>query len=117
MINLQLTMISLTPSGLVKQIEGQVERVLRQLDWAQINEKGRKTVIELRQSLADAKTYVQDYELSEMRDEQLDNSKKAKKYLNLARRQILRASEYNVFSAIDVAHLTAQIDQVRADLK
>ena len=90
---------------------------MRQVDWAQVNQKGRTAVEELRQSLADAKIYSQDYELSEMRNEQLDNAKKAKKYLDLARRQILRASEFNVFGAIDVAHLTAQIDQAKADLK
>jgi hypothetical protein len=106
-----------TPNGLVKQIEGQVNRVLRQTDWTLINEKGRTAVAELRQDLTDAKIYTHDYELSEMRDEQIDNAKKAKKWLEAARRQILRASEFNVFNAIDVAHLTAQIDQAKADLK
>ena len=110
-------MANYTPGGLVKQVEAQVERILRQVDWAEVNEKGRVAVAELRQSLTDARTYSQDYELSEMRQEQLDNAKKAKKYLSLARRQILRASEFDVFSAIDVAHLTAQIDQAKADLK
>lgn len=106
-----------SPSGLVKQIEGQIGRILRQVDWTGVNEKGRLAVAELRQSLTDARVYSQDYELSEMRDEQLDNAKKAKKWLSAARRQILRASEFNVFGAIDVAHLTAQIDQAKADLK
>lgn len=83
----------------------------------EVPEKGRKAINELKQNLIDAKIYTQDYELSEMRQEQLDNAKRAKKYLSLARRQILRASEFNVFGAVDVAHLTAQIDQAKADLK
>jgi hypothetical protein len=52
-----------------------------------------------------------------MREEQIDNSRKAKKWLDKAHQQILRASEFNVFGPIDVAHLTALIDQVKADLK
>lgn len=102
---------------MIKRIDNQVSRILRQVDWSEVDQKGRLAVNDLRQSLADAKIYSQDYELSEMRDEQLDNAKKAKKYLGLARRKILRASEFNVFGAIDVAHLTAQIDQAKADLK
>ena len=110
-------MANYTPSGLVKQIDGQVDRIVRQLNWNGANQRVRVAIAELRQNLGDARIYSQDYELSEMREEQLDNAKKAKKYLSLARRQILRASEFDVFSAIDVAHLTAQIDQARADLK
>ena len=74
-------------------------------------------MVELRQYLTDARVYAKDYELSEVREEQLDNAKKSKKWLEQARQQILRASESNVFGPIDVAHLSAQIDQAKADLK
>ena len=109
-------MANYSPAAAAKQIEGQVNRTLRQQDWSEVTEKGRQAVLELQQSLADAKTYTQDYELSEMRDEQLENAKKAKKYLRHARQQILRASEFNVFGPIDVAHLSAQIDQLIGEL-
>jgi activator of HSP90 ATPase len=110
-------MVNYSPAGLVKQIDLQVNMILRKTDWDEVGEKARKAVAELRQNLADAKIYAQDYELSEMRDEQLDNANKAKKWLEQARQQILRASEFDVFGPIDVAHLTAQIEQVKADLK
>ncbi|MBX4190692.1 hypothetical protein KW794_01250 [Candidatus Saccharibacteria bacterium] len=110
-------MANYTPARFVKQIDGQVGMILRKTDWNEINDKGRKAVADLRQTLTDARVYAQDYELSEMRNEQLDNAKKAKKYLAQARKCILRASEFNVFSAIDVAHLSAQIDQLIGDLK
>jgi hypothetical protein len=106
-----------SPADLVRQIETQVNLIMRQVDLRQINEKGRKAIAELRQDLTDAKTYTNDYQLSEMRDEQLDNAKKAKQFLEKARQCILRASEFNVFGAVDVAHLTAQIDQLKAELK
>jgi hypothetical protein len=106
-----------SPANLVKQVDGQVSRILRQTDMREIGEKARKALAELAQDLRDAKMYTRDYELSEMREEQLDNAKKAKKWLDKARAAILRASEFNVFNAVDVAHLTAQIDQAKADLK
>jgi ribosome-binding factor A len=110
-------MASGSPAISVKRIDAQVNMIIRGIDWAKINEKGRRAVIELRQDLSDARVYAQDYELSEMRDEQLANAKKAKKYLARARAAILRASEFDVFGAIDVAHLSAQIDQLIGDLK
>lgn len=110
-------MENISVSNMVKQIDGQVSRILRQVNLDKAEEKDRKAVIELRQHLADAKLYAQDYELSEMRQEQLDNAKKAKKWLEKARQAILQASEFNVFGPIDVAHLSAQIDQAKTDLK
>jgi ribosome-binding factor A len=105
------------PSVQVKQVDAQVNSILRKTDWDEVNEKGRKAVTALRQDLSDARVYASDYELSEMRDEQLDNAKKARKYLDQARTQILRASEFDVFGAVDVAHLTAQIEQLKANMK
>lgn len=110
-------MANYSPSGLVKQIDAQVNSILRKTEWEQVSEKGHKAVLELRQNLTDARIYTTDYELSEMRDEQSNNAKKAKKYLEQARYQILRASEFDVFGPIDVAHLTAQIEQLKDDLK
>jgi hypothetical protein len=106
-----------SPAAVIKRVDAQVNSILRQTAWEKVNEKGRKAVADLRQNLASARIYAADYEVSEMRDEQLDNAKKARRYLEKARVQILRASEFDVFSPIDVAHLTAQIDQVKADLK
>jgi hypothetical protein len=101
----------------VKQIDIQVNMILRKTDWEEVEQKGRKAVEELRQFLSDSKIYALDYELSEMRDEQVKNAKMAKKWLEQARQRILRASEHSVFGPVDVAHLTAQIDQAKADLQ
>jgi hypothetical protein len=79
--------------------------------------RARKAVDELRQDLVDAKKYAQDYELSETREEQVVNAKKANRWLDKAHQAILKASEFNVFGPIDIAHISAQIEQVKADLK
>lgn len=91
--------------------------ILRQIDQPKLDEKPRAAVNKLRQSMIDAKIYIRDYELSEVRDEQLKNAKTGKKWLEQARQSMLKASEFNVFGAIDVAHLSAQIDQIIGDLK
>src|SRR5579862_1541891 len=98
-------------TALTKRLEADISMMLRRIDQSKLDEKPRSAVAKLRQSLIDAKIYIRDYELSEMRDEQLKNAKTGRKWLEQGRQAILKASEYNVFGAIDVAHLTAQIDQ------
>lgn len=90
---------------------------LRNILLHKYDRKVRDSIAKLKQAMSDARIYTSDYELSEMRDEQLANAKRAKKYLAQARREILKLSEYDIFSAIDVAHLSARIDQITGDLK
>jgi hypothetical protein len=106
-----------SPSRIVKQLDAQVYRILRNTELHKFSVKERKILSDLQQNLTDARIYANDYELSETRDEQLDNAKKSKKWLEQARRNILAASEFNIFGAIDVAHLTAQVEQVKDMLK
>jgi hypothetical protein len=113
----ELMQEELSQSRLVKQLEAQVNRVLRNIDIRKISTKERKILSELQQNLKDSRIYTNDYELSETREEQLDNIKKSKKWLEQSRKNILAASEYNIFNAIDVAHLTAQIEQIISLLK
>lgn len=91
--------------------------VLRRVDQLKLEAKPRNVLANLRQALGDAQIYTRDYELAEMRDEQLANAKKAKKYLTQARQNILKSSEFNIFGAVDVAQLSAQIDQLIGDLR
>jgi len=72
---------------------------------------------DLQQNLVDSRIYSNSYELSETREEQLQNASSGKKYLERASKNILAASESNIFSAIDVAYLSAQIEQAISGLK
>ena len=91
--------------------------ILRKVDQNLLEARARAAIARLGQALIDSRVYSRDYEVSETRDEQLANSKKAGKYLEQARQAILKASEYDVFGAVDVAQMTAQIDQAKAELK
>jgi hypothetical protein len=110
-------MDSHSPSKMVKRLDAEVNRVLRKFDLRKFGSKERKYLADLQQNLVDARVYTNDYELSETREEQLKNAKLAKKWLESLRVNILSASESNIFGAIDVAHLTAQIEQISANLK
>jgi hypothetical protein len=104
------------PFLLAKQLETQLNLTLSAIDIYSLPVKEAKLIKALRQEMTDARLDVRDYELSETRDEQLKNAKSAKKRLEHVRRNILAASEYNVFSAADVAITSAQIEQIMENI-
>ena len=101
-----------SPFLLTKALETQLNGVLSSLDVFELPAAERKLVDRLRRDITDARLDTRDYELSETRDEQLRKAADAKKRLERLRREILAASEYNVFSAVDVAQLSAQLEQI-----
>jgi hypothetical protein len=101
----------------VKRLDGNVRQILRTVELAELSGKGRELIANLQQNLVDARIYTNAYGLSETREEQLSNAKAAKSWLVKARKCILSASEYNIFGAIDVAHLSAQIEGIIERLK
>jgi hypothetical protein len=105
-----------SPFTMVKGLENQTVAVLSALDVYTMPQAERKIVTELRRNLTDARLDVRDYELSETRDEQLEKAKIAKERLDQVRKLILAASEANIFSAIDVAQLTATIEHISTNL-
>jgi len=106
-----------SPSRKIKQLDSQISNILRGFDIRKLSSKEREIISKLQRNLTDSRIYSADYELSETRDEQLDNAKKAKKWLEQARKNILTASEFNIFGALDVAHISALIDQIISELK
>jgi hypothetical protein len=102
---------------MAKQLEGQVSMILRQVDQDEFSGKVRASIAILKQALADIRIYTNAYELSETAEEQAQNATNAKKYLGQAQQQILKVSEYNIFGPVDVAHLSAQIEELKDGLK
>lgn len=106
-----------SPFLLMKSLETQLSGVLSALDVHSLPAGERKVISLLRREIPDARLDIRDYELSETRDEQLQNMRQAHERLETIRRNILAASEYNIFSAIDVAQLTAQLEQIKDNLR
>jgi hypothetical protein len=105
------------PSARVKDIDAHIRRLLRPVDLLKESREIREIITSLRQELSDCRIYTDGYELSETREEQLTNAKQAKKYLKAADRDILRLSQYGLFGPVDVAQLSAYIEQVAVDLE
>jgi hypothetical protein len=106
-----------SPSRKVKLLDTQISNILRGYDLRKLSAKERDILAKLQQNLGDSRIYTNDYELSETREEQIYNAQYAKKWLDQARNNILSASEFNIFGAFDVAHLSAQIDQIISEIK
>jgi hypothetical protein len=101
-----------SPFLLVKSLETQVNAILSALDIYSLPADERRSIRLLKNSLVDARLDIREYELSETREEQLRCAKLAKKRLEHVRTYILLASEYNIFGAVDVAQLTANVERI-----
>ena len=105
-----------SPSQKLKQIQSHVRLAVREMDLSHLAKERINLIRDLQQNLADTRIYLNAYELAEAQQEQREAAKWAKKWLTAAHKNILVASEYNLFSAIDVAHLSAQIEQLQDKL-
>lgn len=105
------------PTNTIIELEAHIRKILSDVNPYEMSSKIRSTLADLGQVLIDSRIYTRDYELSETREEQLDKASRAKHYLEKARKDILIASEADIFSAVDVAHMTAVIDQTISKLK
>jgi hypothetical protein len=105
-------LVDSSPLGRIRSLETQVRAVISQLDIGELPKEERAVVTKLRNDLIDAKLDIRDYEFSDTRAEQQKYGRQAVKRLESIRAGILAASEYNVFNAVDVAQISAQIEQI-----
>jgi hypothetical protein len=105
-----------SPFLLVKRLEADVLRLLGQVDISYLSIEEQHKIAQLKNNLIDARLEIQDYELAETREHQLRNAADAKKYLRKVR-VVVSGNQLNVFGAVDVAHLTAKIEQIADRLR
>jgi hypothetical protein len=105
-------LVDSSPLGQIRSLETQVRAVISRLDLAELPKDERTVVTKLKNDLIDAKLDIRDYEFSDTLAEQRGHGKQAVKRLESIRAGILAASEYNVFNAVDVAQISAQIEQI-----
>lgn len=86
--------------------------VLTRIDLFDIEAPAVRITQSLKKRLIEARLDIRDYELSETREEQLNDASSGKRKLEELRKDILAASEYNIFSPVDVAQLTAQLELI-----
>lgn len=105
-----------SPFLLAKRLSADVLHLLVQIDASELAIPEQQKLERLKNALIDARLEIQDYELAETRDNQLRNAKNAQKYLAKIKNTITD-SDLNVFGAVDVAHLSAQVEQIIARLR
>lgn len=97
---------------LARRIEADVVKALADAEMLEPGQDIRRQMRELKRTAGDARLDVRDYEFAETRDEQAKNAKAARERLAAVRDGILAASQHDIFSAVDVARLSATIDQL-----
>jgi hypothetical protein len=91
--------------------------LLAALDDDIIGRETRKAIEKIKLVSADARLDVRDWEFSDSREEMEQNAKTAVKRIDELRALILKASEYGIFGAVDVADITSRLDEVADSLR
>ena len=103
-------MESTSPFLAMQRAESHIKALLRSADTEQLNPAERKAAASLRRLAVDSRLDIRDYELSEAREDQLKCAVAAKKQLVKLREAVLAVG--SLFSPVDVAQLTAQLEQI-----
>jgi hypothetical protein len=102
----------ITPQRLLKDVEDIVLGEIRSIDVYQTPASEQRLITRIKNELIDCRLYIRDYESSETRQLQVDIAKKLHAVLEHLIKNILRLSEYNILSAVDVAQISAQLSLI-----
>lgn len=91
--------------------------ILSQRDVDYMDRTELKLVGTIKHLLADTRLDIRDWEMADSREEMQQNAREALKRLEQTREMILLASEKNIFSAVDVAEISAQFDTFAYELR
>lgn len=105
-----------TPFQRVKELDAHVRSILSRLDVDVLPPAQRELVTVLKRQTTDARLDLRDYGMAETLTDQQRSAKEAHERLEGLQKNIVAASEYNLFSAIDVAELSANIQQIIVEL-
>lgn len=99
-----------------RAVEQQIGRVIAAIDSDSLAKAERELVMQLKHQTIDGRLSVRDYEYAESRAEQLRLADEARGLLEQLHATMLTASEYNIFSAVDIAELSAAIQHIIGQL-
>ena len=101
---------------LAKRLDGDVTHILSRVDLDDVAAAVRERIRVLKRELTELRGDVHEYELAETRTEQRQLGVAAHRRLGDAEEHILHLSQYNMFSPVEVAELSAHIDKLRQAL-
>lgn len=100
-----------------RKLEIQIGATLSSYDVTELPMQQRELVSQLKHQLVDVRLDARDYEYAETRAEQRRLTVEGKQRLEQLQKSILQASEYNMFGAVDIAQLSARIEQLMSDME
>ena len=109
-------MDEVSPFALTKDINGRIAQLASSLDIDSLPREQREAVMTLKNQATDIRLEVRDYGMAETRAEQERLARAVAGRVEAMQATILKASEYNLLGAADVAQLSAQLDQLKAVL-
>jgi hypothetical protein len=95
-----------------RDIERRLNSILSSFDIDSLPSAQREITALIKRQATDVRLDVRDYEYADTRSEQIALQGQARKRLENLQHHIVKASEYNLFGAIDVAALSASIQQL-----
>lgn len=99
-----------------KELEAQVTRLLAAHDIANLPHVQKELVNTIKHQLVDVRLDARDFEYAQSRAEQLEYARESRPRLEELHKNILKASEHGLFSAIDIAHVSARLQQLLSHL-
>jgi hypothetical protein len=100
-----------------KELEAQVTRLFTVHDITTLPHVQKELVNTVKHQLVDARLDIRDFEYAQSRVEQLEYAAESRPRLEELHRNILKASEYGLLSAIDIAHVSARLQQLQSHLR
>ena len=107
-------MASASLSQLALELDTGIRASLSSFDIDSLPHTERELVAEMKRQASEARLDVRDYEYAESRAEQLAGLKESKERFEQLQKNIVKASEYNLFGAVDVVQLSTKIQQIIA---
>lgn len=95
----------------------QISAILTALDIDLIGRETGKIIAQIKLLAADVRLDVRDFEMAENRVEMEQNASSATRRIDELRALILKASEHGIFGAVDVAQISAHLDEIAAELQ
>lgn len=105
-------MTYISPQRTLKDVEDIILGEVRRLDIYQVPAAEQRLITRIKNELIDSRLYIRDYESSDTRATQQDISSKLHIVLDHLLKNILKLSEYNILSAVDVAQISAQLSLI-----
>lgn len=106
-----------TPFQLTKDLEASLRAVFAQVDADLLPLDQRQLIVSIKRGATDARLDIRDYGMADTRSQQLHIAQEIRGSLELLQKNIVNASQYNLLSAIDVAQISAGIQQIISELE